>query len=130
MKDRTEGAGLLEVTHTSYDIVLFDLYGCGRSDGEFSTFGLRESEDVVRVIRTLERFFEYSSWLLWGKEAGAVAAIRVCCSKKNAQLLKKIEGCVLDNPFSHIGSFVDYLRRSCQGLCTSTKATRASLSSG
>ena len=89
--------------------MLFDFIGSGRSDGEYSTFGLREAEDAARVLATLERFFAYSSWLLWGKESGAVAAIRVCCLKRHASLVKKVEGCVLDNPFSHVGSFVGFL---------------------
>jgi pimeloyl-ACP methyl ester carboxylesterase len=56
-------------------LFVFDFAGCGKSEGEDITYGLREAEDVNSIIDYLRVNKGIKEFVLWGRSMGAVAAL-------------------------------------------------------
>jgi len=54
----------------------FDCTACGRSDGAHVTFGHFERYDIAAVVAHLSKEAGFTDFVLWGRGAGAVAAVR------------------------------------------------------
>jgi pimeloyl-ACP methyl ester carboxylesterase len=94
------------------NLVAFDFAGCGLSDGEFITLGVREAYDIPYILaailergggRGIERF------LLWGRSMGSVSIIRflqILNSSGSPELARMVAGLVLDSPFTSFTGLV------------------------
>lgn len=78
-----------------YDVCSFDFGGSGRSEGEMTTYGLLEKDDILTVLKHLEATEKYGRVVLWGRSMGAVAAVMALDQEENS----KVECLVLDSPF-------------------------------
>jgi hypothetical protein len=58
-----------------FDLCSFDFSSSGRSEGEFTSYGLLEQEDVNAVLAHLDHNFKYQKYILWGRSMGSVAII-------------------------------------------------------
>jgi pimeloyl-ACP methyl ester carboxylesterase len=85
-------------------MVLFDYRGSGISEGDYTSMGVNESEDLERVIQylgTVEQVIEFS---LWGRSMGAVTILyyltkQYYANHKTGTLVTSV---VLDSPFSNM----------------------------
>lgn len=57
------------------DLCSFDFSGSGRSEGDLTTYGLNEKNDLLAVLQHLEMTEKYERIVLWGRSMGAVAVI-------------------------------------------------------
>lgn len=58
------------VKHSQGDDVnfcAFDFSGCGKSDGEFITYGEPEVQDIASVVRFLRDYFGVTNVSIWGR---------------------------------------------------------------
>lgn len=78
----------------------FDFAGCGNSEGDHVTLGVREKEDVCAVMSyLLDR--GYKRFVLWGRSMGAASAAMFFGSYK--ELLRgRVVAMILDSPFTSI----------------------------
>ena len=60
------------------------------------TYGVNEKEDVLSVLRHVERSERYGRVVLWGRSMGAVAAVLAQGMEESA----RVDCLVLDSPFS------------------------------
>ena len=72
-------AGLL---HGGFSVFAFDLSGAGKSDGEWTTWGWFEKDDVAVVLEHLGTLPQVSALGVWGVNTGAVAAAMHYARKK------------------------------------------------
>ena len=79
-----------------FNICSFDFSGYGDSQGEYSTLGLKEHEDLRCVIDFLRESLDIEDIYLWGRSMGAVTAIWYDALHKN----QEVQGIVLDSPFT------------------------------
>lgn len=79
-----------------YDVCAFDFSGSGRSEGEWTSYGLREQEDVPAILAALDAEGRYERYVLWGRSMGGVAVIL----SQGTTPHRKVECIVLDSPFS------------------------------
>lgn len=102
-----EGKFLLPymLPHTS--VCLFDFAGSGHSEGDHITLGVKEERDLGDIIDTLRRDYSIGTIALWGRSMGAVTALLY--ADKNPD---KINGIVLDSPFTHFNKMVGDVVRS------------------
>ena len=105
--NRKEGEPLVQLAAQTHDVCLIDFVGSGCSEGEYSTFGIREAEDAEVLLSVLEKYFGYTQFCLWGKGSGAAAIFRLF-ARNNASVKDKIQGIILDEPFSFVNSFVGF----------------------
>jgi alpha/beta superfamily hydrolase len=74
----------------------FDFSGSGKSEGKFTSYGLREKDDICAVLAWLDETHHYDEYVLWGRSMGSVAIIL-----SQALLLNpKVSTIILDSPFS------------------------------
>lgn len=76
--------------------MLVDFMGCGNSQGEFSSIGYYESEQVVNCINYLNSKNE-KNILLYGQSMGSVAIMKAL-SENNIN----VKGIILECPFSSL----------------------------
>jgi pimeloyl-ACP methyl ester carboxylesterase len=100
--NRLESLHLLKYFLPDYQFCTFDFSGCGLSEGDFVTLGLKEAEDLFCVIKYLETKFKILDFALWGRSMGAVTSIVFASSHKYA----RIRAMVLDAPFSKAKSSI------------------------
>lgn len=82
-------------------VLLFDCAGSGLSDGEYITLGVRESEDLAKMIEYVTTKKGVTDIALWGRSMGAVASIIYCSRNK-----KSIVACIYDSPFSTLKKLI------------------------
>lgn len=82
--------------NVNYHFCSFDFSGSGRSDGEYTTFGLREQDDVNAIIGSLDVTRQYSRYILWGRSMGGAAIVL----SQSRNLHPKVQCIILDSPFS------------------------------
>lgn len=82
-------------------LVLFDWAGCGKSQGNFITYGINESEDLEILVDYLKDNFDINNFSFWGRSLGAVSALFY--SEKHPIGLKSM---VLDSPFYKLKSAI------------------------
>jgi pimeloyl-ACP methyl ester carboxylesterase len=80
----------------AFDICAFDFSGSGRSEGNFTSYGLLEQGDINAILSYLDANYTYDSYVLWGRSMGSVSMV---LSQGNS-LHKKVRCLVLDSPFS------------------------------
>ena len=56
-------------------LYVFDFAGCGKSDGEYITLGVNETNDLNYLIDQLNFSFNLGPFGLWGRSMGAATAI-------------------------------------------------------
>lgn len=78
-----------------YHFCSFDFSGSGRSEGKYTTFGLREQDDVNAVMAWLDTTRVYKRYILWGRSMGGAAIIL----SQSRNLNEKVQCIVLDSPF-------------------------------
>jgi len=59
----------------NYSLLTFDLSGSGKSQGDFTTYGLREKEDIEAILMYLYRKKHLREFIIWGRSMGAVASL-------------------------------------------------------
>lgn len=95
-----------------YRAVMVDLRGHGRSEGDYITFGARESKDLVQVVDELERLELIEGPLgVWGVSMGAATAIQYAGRDSRVQTVVAVA------PFSSLRKIVpEVIRRFLPGL--------------
>lgn len=58
----------------------FDFSGCGKSDGDFVSLGLKEQDDLSAVIETLMSKYNYKKIILYGRSMGGVTSLLYCAN--------------------------------------------------
>jgi len=74
-------------------VFCFDFAGSGQSDGENTSFGYHEHQDLQCVVQHLQASDLVSSVGLWGRSMGAVAAAMLASKDQS------IAACILDSPY-------------------------------
>lgn len=77
------------------DVCSFDFSGSGKSEGEITTYGIYEKDDVLAVLSYLEQNTHYDHLIVWGRSMGAVASVLALEEEQS-----RVECLVLDSPFS------------------------------
>jgi len=91
---RVECVYILRAVLTSgISVFCFDFAGCGLSDGEHTSFGYHEYQDLRSVVQYLRASDLVSSIGLWGRSMGAVAVAMMASNDQS------IAACVLDSPY-------------------------------
>jgi alpha-beta hydrolase superfamily lysophospholipase len=97
-----EGLSLLKFAgELGLNFCCFDFAGSGKSEGKYTTLGLRESEDCRQIIEVLMKKHGMRSFVLWGRSMGAVAALLYASGEQ-----PHIKYMVLDSPFSDVEQMV------------------------
>jgi len=60
--NRFEGLYLTELFNCKLSLLVFDFVGCGFSEGEYITLGVKEANDTELVINELERKYSKSKY--------------------------------------------------------------------
>ena len=85
-----------EFRYMGYNVMLVDFRGHGNSDGNTSTIGYKESEEVQLACKWLQKNGE-NKIILWGTSMGAVAIIKSIADNKLT-----IAGAILEMPFGSL----------------------------
>ena len=100
-----EGLFLLNLcAHYRICLCVFDSFGCGKSDGEFVTLGVRESEDLDKLVLFIQRKYKIFNISLWGRSMGAVTSLIYC--NRHAFNITSI---VCDSPFLNLERSVSHI---------------------
>ena len=84
----------MQLANGRANIVTFDFGGCGRSEGEFLTYGEQEARDVAAVVGEVKRRYGVAKVAVWGRSMGSSIAIMY------ASLFPREVSClILDTPF-------------------------------
>lgn len=94
--NRIEGVTLLNYIFPNYSLCVFDFSGCGLSEGEYISLGIKEADDVESVIIELKKKFKLKNFFLWGRSMGAVTALIHGEKYKN----ESVKCVIADSPFS------------------------------
>ena len=96
--NKIEGLGILDFCiENGMGLCVFDFSGCGKSEGEYSTLGWREQDDVETLVHILLQRYQATKIVLWGRSMGAVTALFY--AKRHSMFVSSM---VLDSPFSDI----------------------------
>lgn len=71
---RLEALGLLEYLPAEFALGSFDFLGCGITEEQYISLGIREAQQIASVVEYL-RQANYEV-VLWGRSMGAVSALR------------------------------------------------------
>lgn len=99
---RTESQFIEEIFSNSFNICSFDFSGYGSSEGEYSTLGMKEHNDLRAVVDYLKEKFDIHDIFFWGRSMGAVTAILF--SHYHSDI--PISGMVLDSPFTEAKTMI------------------------
>jgi pimeloyl-ACP methyl ester carboxylesterase len=86
-------------------VFCFDFSGSGRSGGDFVTLGHSEQFDILDSIDFLNRHFEVTDFILWGRSMGAASALLA------APLHSLIKGIIVDSAYSSLNQLFAALAR-------------------
>jgi pimeloyl-ACP methyl ester carboxylesterase len=75
---------------------MIDAIGCGRSDGDNISLGLREKDGIPAVCQYLRNVFKVQKIILYGRSMGAATALWSACEQQN------IDAIVCDSPYISI----------------------------
>lgn len=115
--NRTEGVRLINYTFPEFSLCVFDFSGCGLSEGEYVSLGLKEADDVESIIKELKLRFNLRNFILWGRSMGAVTALM----HSEKYLNGEVRALVADSPFSCAKTMVS---RLCNSPRSRTSYTR------
>lgn len=93
--NRLEGASLSEALINDFNYCVFDYSGYGKSQGHFTTLGIKEQDDLEAVIHHLRNYFKMQTIYIWGRSMGAVTALLLAARTNNWIC----DAMVLDAPF-------------------------------
>lgn len=130
---RLEGRFLVELLLPGVAVALFDALGCGNAQGEYVTLGLREKDDLERVVQSLHRRLGFSRLMLYGRSMGAATVLHFLGAAE--QRLRRLGGfalcgVVLDSAFTDAYAMVRDLliRRGTAPLLATMMLIPASMS--
>lgn len=84
----------LQLADHRINLVSFDFSACGKSEGDYVTYGEREAKDVAAVVDELKKRYGIKKIIIWGRSMGASIGIMY------ASLFPREVSClVLDSPF-------------------------------
>jgi pimeloyl-ACP methyl ester carboxylesterase len=106
---RTEGAHLVDLFAPDFGVCLFDFSGCGKSEGQYVTLGIKEQDDLIAVIQWLKER-QITNIALWGRSMGAATALNFTYNSNNA-----IKCLILDSPFTKVAEMVRDTMSSLRG---------------
>jgi alpha-beta hydrolase superfamily lysophospholipase len=86
------------------NLCVFDFSGCGNSEGDWVTLGMKEDKDLKAVIEYIYENKRVSSIVLWGRSMGAVTALHYVAENDGT-----VNAMVLDSGFSSMKLVVDTL---------------------
>jgi pimeloyl-ACP methyl ester carboxylesterase len=98
-----------KVCDTGIPVVGFDFSGCGQSEGQYVTLGIKEKHDIRKMIQHLERTYKFKKFILWGRSMGAVASLMYMNTWGRES---RIKGLILDSPFSDFIEVCKYYARN------------------
>ena len=84
-------------------LVAFDFAGCGISDGDCVTLGVRERDDVAKVVAHILEGDPAARIVIWGRSMGAASALLYC----EAFDEPSVAALVLDSPFFSLMTLAD-----------------------
>lgn len=84
----------LQVTDSKINLVSLDFAACGKSQGDFLTYGEAEARDVAAVVEELKRRYSIRKINVWGRSMGASIGIMYA-----SLYPKDVERLILDTPF-------------------------------
>ncbi|KAL4508085.1 hypothetical protein ABPG72_021458 [Tetrahymena utriculariae] len=85
------------VSKLGVDLCSFDFSGCGRSEGDFVTLGIKEQDDLQVVLETLVSKYNYQKFILYGRSMGGVTSLLYSANRPFAQ--KHVISIIVDSPF-------------------------------
>ncbi|EAR95469.2 alpha/beta fold hydrolase (macronuclear) [Tetrahymena thermophila SB210] len=85
------------VSKLGVDLCSFDFSGCGRSEGDFVTLGIKEQDDLQVVLETLVSKYNYQKFILYGRSMGGVTSLLYSANRPFAQ--KHVIAIIVDSPF-------------------------------
>jgi len=85
------------VLSNGMNLFCFDFPGCGQSEGEFSSLGFYEQDDLEAVVQYLKNVEKVKNIAIWGRSMGAVTTLLY--ASRNAWSLE-VSCLVLDSPFA------------------------------
>lgn len=94
---------MLDIVKEDFNLCVFDFSGYGYSQGEFSTLGIKEDDDLECVLSYLRQEKKYTHLFLWGRSMGAVTIVLALSRLGNEVAC---DGVVLDAPFTSTRSMV------------------------
>lgn len=71
--NRLECMQYLEFLPSDYAIAGFDFLGCGNSEGDYITLGIKESQQIRTIAKVLDD--QFRKVVLWGRSMGAVSVL-------------------------------------------------------
>ena len=102
---RVEALGQLKhLLPLNITVFSFDFSGCGKSEGEYISLGINESDDVECVINYLKKTNKVSTIGLWGRSMGAVTCLLYASRKNN-----NLSAIFLDSPFYSLKLLIEEL---------------------
>jgi pimeloyl-ACP methyl ester carboxylesterase len=113
--NRIEGLPLMNFVLPTFNFCLFDFSGCGHSEGEWITMGLKEKDDIFAVVEHLVKEKGQREFYLWGRSMGAVSILMFLEEfllgerMKDFSELVRVKGVVLDSPFTSVKDTVSSL---------------------
>ena len=93
-----------------YTTILIDHRGCGGSDGNKTTIGVYEADDVAAVVQSLQKSNPDQPLILYGRSMGAVAILRAISQDGVSP-----KAAIIECPFDRLLSTVEN-RFSAMGL--------------
>lgn len=83
---RQEGRFLLSsASSRDSNLCLVDMRGSGESNGKFTTLGVKESTDILFLLRQLQTKFRCQSVLLYGRSMGAASLMKFVVENKSGE---------------------------------------------
>lgn len=103
--NRIEGIPIVHHAIPEFNICVFDFSGCGNSEGEWVTLGLKERDDVKAVLMHLEIGMKIKDFFLWGRSMGAVSCMLMLAEeiengKPDDGVERMVHAAAYDSPFT------------------------------
>lgn len=108
MNSISEFARYVPIYHDmGYNFLAIDNCGAGESEGEFVSFGVKESADAIRWAKLLvEKFGQDIEILIYGLSLGGATTL-IACGDKN--LPSQVRCAIVDSPYSSFRAEEDYI---------------------
>lgn len=108
MNGISEFARYIPIYHDmGYNFLAIDNCGAGESEGEFVSFGVKESSDAINWAKLLtEKFGHDIEILIFGLSLGGATTLIACGSK---DLPSQIRCAIVDSPYSSFRAEEDYI---------------------
>lgn len=118
--NRVEGVSIIHQALPDFNVCIFDFSGCGQSEGEFVTLGIKESDDIKSVMTFLEIEMNVRNFFLWGRSMGAVSCLLMLAHQEEEMTQEELEfsrfgdtkvihACAYDSPFTDAKEMVTFL---------------------